>query len=135
MSDALTQTPKKAIAVAGLTFADHPAFHSTVRRAVTGGAAGALIADLCSRAIGMGANFSLLVTLVAAGALTAVGLQGKGLLRAAVGATLGLAGGLLHGACMPQWPWFGALLLGEPLTLNFVAGGLAIVLGIVLVSR
>ena len=30
---------------------------------------------------------------------------------------------------------FGALLLGEPLTLNFVAGGLAIVLGIVLVSR
>lgn len=30
---------------------------------------------------------------------------------------------------------FGALLLGEPLTLNFVAGGIAILVGILLVSR
>ena len=112
MSKSLTVQTPKSLTFGPVAFEDHPGFEGTVARAVCGAGAGAMLAHLVSNAVSQAPPFTMVVTFLLAGALTAVGAKKRRLLGGGVGAVLGLLGGLLHGQYGTQWPLFAAMFVG-----------------------
>lgn len=107
MNELTEQKPARAKALASVRvdFEDHASFHGTVARAMLGGGAGTLLADLVARIAGLHlAALPLFSVAVLGGVLAAVGAKGRHLRRAILAGLSGIAGGLAFALISPLWP-------------------------------